>query len=81
MISAAVRSKAVVLLLSIHCLFLLQMFFCCFFCFFRGGGVFGPCFAIKCLVSFLVLQSSLAGEERARCFALLCSACLLVSCD
>ena len=47
---AAVHSKAVVLLLLIHCLLLLPLF--------CGGFVFGPCFVVQYLVSFIVLQSS-----------------------
>ena len=43
---AAVRSKAVVLLLLVHCRSLC------------GGFVFGPCFVMKYLVFFLVSQSS-----------------------
>ena len=45
-----------------------------------GGGWgwgFGPCFVVQYLVSFIVLQSSLWGRERAGCFT---SNCLLMSC-
>ena len=45
---AVIHTKAVVLLLT-HCLF--QK---CSHC---GGSVFGPCFVMHFLVSFLVLQS------------------------
>ena len=59
MISAAVRSKAVVLLLFIHCLLLLPLFvgFCVgslFFC------------AVLCVLSSFCHHP--AGEERAGCF-------------
>ena len=43
MASAAVRLKAVVLLLFIHCLLLLSNF--------SGGIMFGHCFILQCLVS------------------------------
>ena len=33
-----------------------------------GGFVFGPCFDVQYLVSFLVLQSSRWGRERVGCF-------------
>ena len=46
---AAVCSKAVALLLLIHCLI--------FFSLDCGGSVFGQCFVRYYLVSFLVLQS------------------------
>ena len=39
---AAVRSKVVVLLLLIHCLLLLPLFY--------GDFVFGPCFVVQYLV-------------------------------
>ena len=55
MASTAVRSEAVVLLLLIHYLLLLQIV--------CGDFVFGPCFAVYYLVSFLVLQSSRWGRE------------------
>ena len=41
---AAVRSKAAVELLLIHCLFLLPLFYV---------GVFGPCFVVQCFNSIL----------------------------
>ena len=53
--SAAVHSKAVVLLLFIHCLLLLRLFV--------GGLVLGLSFVLQYLVSFLVLQSSGRGRE------------------
>ena len=61
---AAVRSKAVVLLLLLlsHCLLLIPLFV----------GVFGPCFLMQYLdvVCLLFWQSSiLAKEERAGCFS------------
>ena len=56
--SAAVRPKAVALLLFVHCLLLLSSF--------SGDIMFGPCFILQCLVSFLVLQSSRWGGERER---------------
>ena len=49
MVSAAVCSKAVVLLLLIHSLLLLSL---------SLGVVFGPCFVVQYSVSFIVLQSS-----------------------
>ena len=40
--------------------------------------MFGPCFVLQYLVSFLVLQTSLDEEERAVCFTLIV---FLISCD
>ena len=58
MTSAAVHSKlVVVLLLLIQYLLLLSLFV--------GCSVFGPCFAMQCLVSFLVCNH-LDEEERER---------------
>ena len=57
--SAAVRSKAVVLPLSIHCLLFLRL--SCW------GFEHGLCFVVPYLVSFLILNH-LAGEENAGCF-------------
>ena len=45
---AAVRSKAVVLLLLIGCLLMLSLY----------DSVVIACFGVRCLVSILVLQSS-----------------------
>ena len=60
MASAAVCSKAIILLLFIHWLLLLPLFV--FF-------LLVLCFLVQYFVSFLVLQSfCLAGEERAGCF-------------
>ena len=53
---AAVRSMSKLLLLLMHCLFILPCW----------GSVFVPCF-----VSFLVLQSYWRGRERAGCFTLI----------
>ena len=53
-------SKVAVLLLLIHCWVSLP-----WWCF-----VFVPCFVVLCYVSFLVLQSSSCGRERANCFTL-----------
>ena len=50
MASTAISSKAAVLLLLNHCLLLLLLFFVFVFL-----GVFGPCFVMQYLVSFLVL--------------------------
>ena len=47
--------KAVVLLLLIHCLLFLPLF--------RGRFMFGLCFVMHYLVSYLVLQSSRWGRE------------------
>ena len=55
------------MLLLIHCLLLLLLFAFFFF-------VFGPCFVVQYLVSFLVLRSSRRGREsesRAGCLKLL----------
>ena len=60
---AAVRSKAVVLLLLIHCLLLLSVIVC-------GGSVFVPCFVILFLMSFHFCNH-LDGEERDGCFTLI----------
>ena len=49
MASAAVCSEAMVLLF-IHCFNSVALIL-------RGVCVFGPCFVLRCLVSFLVLQS------------------------
>ena len=71
MVSAAVRSKVVILLLLIHCLLFLPLYvgrtqpahivgvplLCA-----SWGVVFGPCFVMQCLVSFLVLQPSRWGR-------------------
>ena len=65
MVWPAIRSKAVLLLLLIHCLLLLSL-------------SVGPCFVIQYLVSLPVLQSARCGRERAGCFALIV---FLVSCD
>ena len=46
---AAVLSKAVVLLLFIHCLLFLPLFV-------LFGEVLGPCFVVQYFVSFLVSQ-------------------------
>ena len=46
--STAVSSKVMVLLLLIHCLLLLPLFY--------GGSVFGSCFVIEYLVSFMMLR-------------------------
>ena len=64
---AAVRSKVVVLLLLIHCILLLPLFY--------GGSVFGACFVMQYLVSFMMLMREVV--------ALLCVAAamwLLVFC-
>ena len=69
MTSAAVRSKLmVVLLLLIQYLLLLSLFV--------GCSVFGPCFAMQCLVSFLVCNHLDEEErERAGCFTVFLIAC------
>ena len=59
MASAAVRSKALVLLLFIHCLLLLPLLVL----------LLGSWFVLQYFVTFIILQSS-AGEERAGCFTL-----------
>ena len=66
MVSAGVRSNALALLLLIHCLLLLQLFY--------GGFVFYPCFVALYLVAFLVLQPSRWGRESwlLTLFAILC---------
>ena len=53
-----VRSKVVVLFLSINCLMLLPLFV--------GGSMLSICFALQYVVSFLVLQS-FDEEGRASC--------------
>ena len=52
--SAAARSKSVIMFLLNHCLLLFSL--CWSF-------VFGPCFVVRCLMSFLVLRSSNWGPE------------------
>ena len=66
---AAVHSKAVVLMLLIHCL--LGLPFC-------GVSVFGPCFVIQYFVSFYFCRY-LDREERAGFLTLICL--LMMSCD
>ena len=53
MAKVAARFKAVVVLFLTHC-FLLYIVAPLF----SGGSVFGPCFIMQYLVSFLVLQST-----------------------
>ena len=67
--SAAFRSWAVVLLSLIRCLLFLPLV--------CGGSVFGPCFVMHYLVSFMVLGSSWRGRG-AGCFTLFV---FLVSCS
>ena len=62
-------SKAAVMLLLIICLLLLPLF--------CGGFLFGPCFVVQYLVSFLVFQSHFWG----RASWMLYFNCLLMSCD
>ena len=48
MVQAAVRSKAVVLLMFIHCLLLHPLFYLFIFFWGRGGGLMlGPCFVLQ----------------------------------
>ena len=56
------RSKAAVLLLLIRCWLLLPLW----------RSVIFPCFVLHCYVSFLVLQSSWWGRERAGFFTFFC---------
>ena len=64
---AAVCSKATVLLLLIHWLFVLSLLF------FKGRGVsIGPCFAMHYLVAFNFCNH-LVQEEIAGCFTLIVS--------
>ena len=60
MASAAVRSKAVVLLLFIHCLIVVAPIVC-------GDLVLCLCFVLQYVVPFLVLQPFCLGVERACC--------------
>ena len=52
-LKAAIHYKAAVLLLLIRCLLLFQL----------GGFCVVPFFVMYCLISFLVLQSSVLGRE------------------
>ena len=56
---AKTQIKMMVLLLFIHC-FVVAPIVC-------GGLVWGLCFVLKCIVSFLVLQSSRYGSECRLC--------------
>ena len=47
MVSAAVRSKAVALLMLVHCLLSVTMML---------GFAFGPCFVVQYVLFFLVLK-------------------------
>ena len=67
--TSAERSKAMVLLLLLHCILLPPMF--CW------GFMFDPCFVMHCLVAFLDVQSSRWGKES----LLLYFNCLLMSFD
>ena len=62
---AAVRSKAVILLLFIYCLLFLP-----FFC---GSSMLGPCFAVLCVGSSFAII--LLGKRELVALLLLCSEC------